>query len=770
MTQHVIRYCHRNLGTYNTLNSVQLSDHYWIHCSLLGKKPLTVQKKVHFRKFKSIDMKQLEEDILDSKLMSINATNTITEAVQCYNSEFTSLLDKHAPLLTKTITLHPDTPWYNDEIDIAKKKRRHAERTWRKTQLTVHREIFLNEKQNVNNLITSSKQKYYNKLISESSNQKNLFKIVDKLSHKKTYPVLPDHTSSEELANRFGEFFNEKIVKIRSKLTSASDSANLASQDDEQLSPTSPSPPCLEILTPTTTAEVRKIIMNSKATTCKLDPIPTSLLKILIDVLLPILTIIVNLSFEDASFPLELKKALIIPLLKKLGIDPEIFNNFRPVSNLPYLSKLIERISAIRLLDHMSINNLHEIFQSSYKRFHSTETALLRVQSDILSALDKRQCVLLILLDLSAAFDTIDHSTLLQRLKSSIGLSGKALQWFSSYISCRKQSVLVNGEESRLWDLLYGVPQGSVLGPILFIIYTSPLGKILRSLNVNYHFYADDTQLYVTFDLDCADTAITKMENAISMIRDWMSQNFLCLNDNKTEVLLVGSKHAHSKLKIPFINIGNEHIIPSVDARNIGFIFDNVMNCHKQVQATCKAAWFHLRNIGRIRKYIDKSATERLVHAFITSKLDINNCLLYGLPANLIQKLQHIQNAAARIIVKVPKYSRITPTLKTLHWLPVSQRITYKILLIVFKSLHHIAPLYIQELLQHRPNASHSLRSNDQNLLVCPRYRSATYGDRNFCNIAPVLWNTLPTDMRMCEDLVKFKKLLKTRLFAQAYN
>ena len=342
-----------------------------------------------------------------------------------------------------------------------------------------------------------------------------------------------------------------------------------------------------------------------------------------------------NLSFKEGYVPDDLKLALILPLLKKIGLDPEVLKNFRPVSNLPYLSKLIERLAAVRLVDHMHLHHLHELFQSSYKKYHSTETALLKIQSDILDALDKGQCVLLIMLDLSAAFDTIDHDVLLTRLQRDIGLQGRALQWFESYITGRKQTVIIDGTRSKLWDLLYGVPQGSVLGPILFLIYMGPLGKILRKLGVKFHFYADDSQIYVTFDLEGRHSAVTQVQEAIIIIKQWMQENFLCLNDDKTEVLLIASKHNHTKLDIPSVTIGNIDIAPAKQAKNIGFIFDNIMDAKAQVHQICKSGWFQLSRIGRIRQYLDNKSTQILVHAFITSRIDMNNCLLLCLTKNL---------------------------------------------------------------------------------------------------------------------------------------
>lgn len=747
------------------VKDMQISDHFWIHCSLQGQKPRSVKKEISFRKMKSINIQHFEEDINASTLSSIDSYNSADEAVSAYNTELSTIMDKHAPIITKTFTLHPEAPWYNTEIDVAKKERRKAEKTWRKSKLTVHREIFVMKKEKVNQCLKSAKENYYSDMISDPSNQKSLFKIVDKISHKKSETILPDHSSPQKLANRFGEFFTDKIVKIRQRLVSVNESVNIPHHHNEE-----PAPPPLDTLTPCTTDEIQKLVMTTKATTCKLDPIPTSFLKIIIDVLLPILTHIINLSFKEGSVPSDLKRALIIPLLKKSGIDPEILKNFRPISNLTYLSKLMERVVAKRLLDHMLINDLHELLQSSYKPLHSTETALLRIQSDILTALDNRKCVLLVMLDLSAAFDTIDHPTLLSRLKSVIGLSGNALKWFSSYISGRFQSVLIKGVESRVWQLLFGVPQGSVLGPLLFIIYTSPLGKILRSLGVEYHFYADDTQIYITFDIIDADAAATKVEEAVMVIKDWMAKNFLCLNDDKTEVLVIASKTAHDKLNIPHIKIGSENIIPALSAKNIGFIFDHVLDCNKQINAICKSAWYHLRTIGKIREYLDNKSTEQLIHAFITSKLDFNNCLLYGLPGSLLKKLQAIQNAAARVVSRMPKHCHITPLLVQLHWLPIPQRISYKVLLMVFKALNNLAPSYITEMLAYKQEPSRSLRSNNRKLLVRPRSNTVRYGDRNFKNVAPMLWNNLPLEMRNCGNVNDFKKQLKTHLFHDSFD
>jgi hypothetical protein len=417
-------------------------------------------------------------------------------------------------------------------------------------------------------------------------------------------------------------------------------------------------------------------------------------------------------------------------------------------------------------------NGLHEVLQSAYKKFFSTETATLKVQDDILCALDDKKCVVLILLDLSAAFDTVDHDILLNRMSTRLGITGNALEWFRSYLSGRTETVSINGVKSLSKLLKYGVPQGSVLGPLLFLAYMLPLGDLIRKHNVSFHLYADDTQVYLSFEIskeNGAQQAMQKLEECITLVRGWMATNFLKLNDEKTELLILGSPNHLKKMKLPQLRIGGNYIQPSPSVRNIGAIFDASMTMETHVNTICRSAYFHLRNLGRIRKYLTREATETLIHAFITSKLDFMNALLVGLPQKLLHKLQKVQNVAARIITFHKPYDSITPVLRELHWLPVQQRIHFKVLVLTYKCLHGMAPQYLEDLLQeHCP--CRSLRSGDQMRLFEPRTRTAMYGDRAFSRAAPALWNKLPLELRQCPTLDCFKQRLKTQLFSEAFN
>ena len=508
--------------------------------------------------------------------------------------------------------------------------------------------------------------------------------------NKRKPSVLPSLVDPSELADSFADYFSSKIDNIRAEFPDSSSSARSHHVLDV---------PKLEEFIPVSESHLREIIMSSNSKSCHLDPIPISLLKASIDILLPVLCKIVNSSIESSTVPASFKSATITPLLKKSSLDKEVRKNYRPISNLPFIAKLIEKVIVQQLNSHMLSYGLHEPFQSAYRRLHSTETALLRVYNDILGSIDNKNCVMLILLDLSAAFDTLDHVVLPDRLEHAFGVTGNSRSWLTSYLNERYQSVRINGSESHPHLLKYGMPQGSVIGPFGFPCYSSPIGAICRKHNISYYMYADDTQIYLAFAPDAQMAATAVLEDCIEEIRHWMVDNFLKLNESKTEFLLLSSQYQASKLDIASVKIGDESIKPSDSARNLGAIFDHKLTMIQHVNTICQSCYVHIWNIGAIRQFLTRDATEKLVHAFITSRLDYSNSLLVGLPKYLTYRLQLIQNTAARIVTRSHKYQNITPVLCSLHWLPVDMCIVYKIALLTFKCLNNLAPLYLSELL-----------------------------------------------------------------------
>jgi len=629
----------------------------------------------------------------------------------------------------------------------------------------VHLEMYKDQCSTLKHLLCQAKAQHYQSMIEAcASDQQKLFQVVNKLLHRKTLPKLPSSTSDAFLAEQFSDFFISKIDKIRRNIP-VSDGEKGSITDITHLQ----SHHTLNSFHPTTEDEVLKIIKQSPTKHCKLDAIPTWLVKDCVHDFVPFITKVINSSLVSSQVPDPFKEAVVFPILKKPTLDTENQANYRPVSNLNFIGKILEKVVARRIQEHLLHNHLLEPLQSAYRQYHSTETALVKVYNDLTLALDKKKVGLLVLLDLSAAFDTIDHEILLDRCEKHFSITGSALDWLNSYMSGRKQRVVIKDSTSEPQTLTCGVPQGSILGPLLFIMYTTPLGSIMRHKETDYHFYADDSQLYLVFELPQLLSATGQMEGTISSVYAWMNSNMLKLNTNKTELLVIATKQDLDALTNVKLQVGNDDIIPSSKARNIGMVMDSTLSMIPHIANTASAANFHLRNIGRIRKYLTTEATEQLVHALVTARLDYGNALLANTPKCHLNKLQLVLNTAARIIVRAPRSSHVSHIQKSLHWLPIQARINYKIALLTYKALHGMSPHYMSEMLQSY-SPSRSLRSSHVGLLVKPSTRTKTYGTKAFSVAAPTLWNTLPYELRMCQSLYTLKKLLKTHLFLQAYD
>ena len=394
-----------------------ISDHAAIHCDLDIQKQPPASRIATFRRYNKINNILFREDLAACFL---DTSSDLDGLIDQFTSSITDIINKHAPLTTRKIPIRQSFPWYSIDIKLAKRERRKAERKWNHTGLTIHRDIFKYHRRKVKELIAKAKAKYYQDAIIECSDSKSPFRVMDHLLKRKSEPKLPSFTSAKDLSNRFANYFSDKITNIRTVILKKQ------KQDDYDYEPPSVNTPNLisfDTFCPVTVEEICKTIMCCPTTSCVLDPLPTQLLKTIVDILSPVITRIVNLSLTTGKCPCSQKSAIITPLLKKASLDPESLKNYRPVSNLTFVSKLLERMVAKQLHDHLSQHQLYEKHQSAYRKRHSTETALTRVQNDILRAMDDSKATVLVLLDLSAAFDTVDHNFLLERLKQC-GISG----------------------------------------------------------------------------------------------------------------------------------------------------------------------------------------------------------------------------------------------------------------------------------------------------------------------------------------------------------
>ena len=446
------------------------------------------------------------------------------------------------------------------------------------------------------------------------------------------YSPLPPGIPNKDLAVSFNNYFIEKIAKIHSDLIGKC----------QQL------PPYIKILAPPgthnlsnfqpiTLPELQKIVLSTLNNNCMLDPIPTALLKQILPSIVALIADIINTSLRDGIVPESFKRALVKPLLKKPGLEL-LEKNYRPVSNLSYISKLVEHVMAAQLITHFERHGMMEAHQSAYRSSHSMETALLKVKTDIIQALDNQKVACLTLLDLSMAFDTIDHDILLNRLKSRFVVTGVVLKWLGSYLKDRSHVVeigvpLSGSSRSEFAKLRLGIPQGSVLGPILFTIYTVPIGDICRKHQVAFHLYTDDTQIYLSFRPSISSSkheCIAKIKKCIEDIGIWMTQNLLKLNNDKMEFILMGTQQQLSKLDNISLHISSDTIKPTDHVRNLGFIMDSLLKNASHINNITSSSYCKLCDITRIRPSMDTKTAQLIVQALVLSNIDYCNSLLAG--------------------------------------------------------------------------------------------------------------------------------------------
>ena len=424
-----------------------------------------------------------------------------------------SLLDTinlHAPLKQKLVKNVAGCTWFNQEYVMMRRDRRRAQKKAKKTGLSVDIDIYKDIRKKTTELARSLKRNNIAKKVDGAKgDQKALYKAFHSLVDQTNETVLPECTNDQELANNFSQFFTEKVRNIRK---SSSEITQCETNVEYELFNGTP----LSDFVPTTVAELKSLIIEHGIKCSSADDMPADLMLENLDLFLPFWAELVNASLKNGSMD-GLKLAYIKPTLKGNDLDHNDLKNYRPVSNLPFLSKLIERVVLKRLDKHMLENDLHIENQSGYKKGHSTETLLIKITNDLLIASDKDTASVLLLLDLSAAFDTVDVNKLLDILFMEIGVRGNALTWFKSFLIGRSQKVKIRNSYSEEVIIEFGVPQGSVLGPVLFNIY---MRSFYRFVNTNSNFsvqgFADDHQLYTSFSM--GNQVYMLGENILSML------------------------------------------------------------------------------------------------------------------------------------------------------------------------------------------------------------------------------------------------------------
>ena len=378
-----------------------------------------------------------------------------------------------------------------------------------------------------------------------------------------------------------------------------------------------------------------------------------------------------------------------------------------------------------------------------------------------LEAMDRKQVAALVLLDLSKAFDSIDHMSLLKKLRA-VGTSKEAIEWFRSYLTGRKQSVRIGCETSEPRLVSYGVPQGSILGPALFNIYINDLPSVPKVGSLEC--YVDDSQLYLSFPVRDATLAADQLTKDLRNIAAWCCKNSLLIKPDKTKLLVLGTPQL--LMKIPddlSITLLSKEITSSKSAKNLGVLMDCNLTYDEHVTQLTSKCIRSLCQINRVKYLFDRRTLITIINSLVFSKLLYCSSVWANTTKKNIELLQTVQNFAARIVSGTRKFDHVTPILKQLQWLPIIKQLTVRDATMVFKCLNGLAPPYLCQKFKTRSEV-HNCNTRNRDRLHIPLCRTAA-GQRTFTFRGQKLWNSLPHEFQSITNLDVFKVTIKQNFF-----
>ena len=488
-----------------------------------------------------------------------------------------------------------------------------------------------------------------------------------------------------------------------------------------------------------------------------LDNISSKLLKYAANAIAPVLCKIFNMCLQQGTFPDELKSARVIPIYKNGNKDE--LSNYRPISILPICSKIIEKIVHNQLYKYVTVNNILFNGQSGFRHQHSTCTALIKTIDKWNVDIDNGNYIGAVFVDLSKAFDIVNHNILIDKL-TAIGVKGVEGNWFKSYLSNRNQRVSINGTNSNSCNITSGVPQGSILGPLLFLLFINDMPDYIKHSTVD--MYADDTLIYVS------NHNVNEIENCLNedlvSLTKWLDNNLMKANVSKTKVMLLGTPNKTSKCN--HINVlMNGTAVENVNTfKYLGVTIDANLKWNDQVKNICRKVSNSLGIMRRIKQYVPQKSLISIYNTMILPHFDYGIVIWSNCNDSAINKVQKLQNTAMRIILSVPFRTHIDDMLKKLGFMDIRSRISYATGCMMFKVLNNMAPCYLSDSFS-AINSVHSIftRRNKAGDLYIPMCNT-NYGKRTFRYKGCVLWNVLSQDIRNAKSLMSFKMMFKKDL------
>lgn len=731
-----------------------ISDHYPICFTRITDK-IKIKNHNHktmtYRSFRGFNNDAFNSDLVNAGIDVIVQYNDVNMAMESFYKIFQDVLNKHAPIKEKRIKHDSQPEWFSEEILTAIHKRNHLHKVKKYSEYKEQRNL-------VKSMIKKSKKNFYNKCIKNNTSTNVLWKNIKAISNKATKKnEIPRNIvyNGDKIENQLQilNAFNEHFVNISNLVQKTelvkdnfiplkqflSKKLNHANFDIKTITP----------------FEVSKIIekLNPNKST-GLDGISAKTLKYSSDAITPSISHIINKSIEMGIFPDRLKDAFVVPIFKT-G-DKHDPNNYRPISILPTISKIFEIHIATQLQQYFKDTDVIHPHQSGFRPNHSCHTSLIHMIDSWIKDIDSNRYVGSVFLDLKKAFDLVDHEILVHKLKL-YNFSKNTVDLFKSYLSNRTQVIKDGSQVSKQCIIKSGVPQGSILGPLLFILYINDLAL---ETNSSITQYADDSTIYKSDkNLSALETIL---QSDIDKIEKWCKVNNMAINPSKTTCMIVSSKSKRHKNNEPTLHlqIGGKTIENVTVQKTLGVYVDNTLTWNFQLKKVCGKLNSNIALMKRISYYLTYEMKILFYNSYILSKMDY--CYsVWGNNRKSINTMNKIQSRVGKIISRntIPRKD----SNNVYKWLSFESKILYQVAVLVYKGEICETPNYINQLLTVSRNSSYCLRSKTMRNLEIPKFNTELF-KQTFSYMSVKAWNALPIEIRKINNLQTFKKALKSHL------
>ena len=768
MTQLIKEPTHYTENSSTLLDLILVNDPSFIVKAGVGDPFLPNDVRYHCPVFAFLNTNKAQNHVFKRKIWSFKNTdftayrqaleNTLWDELICEDvnlsaNNMTDVINQSASLHipNKVVTIRKnDPPWFNNSIRKIIRCRKRAHRKAKRTNNPDHWAKFRSLRNKSIATIRTCKEHYFNnlteKLVDEHTDPKNWWKVAKLITNidgsKKEIPPLISNNTLYESDQDKTELFNNYFI-AQSTINDDNIFPPDINEGDYSLGDIH--------ISETDVSDVLRLLNTSKASGP--DQINPTLLKEASAQLCKPLSKLFNNSLTSGKFPESWKEANVTPIYKK--DDPSLVNNYRPISLLNILGKVMERCVFKHVYNYLQSKSIISQLQSGFQPKDSTINQLLDVSNQFGKALDEGKEIRVVFCDISKAFDRVWHAGLIKKLES-IGIKNNLLLWFSDYLKHRRQRVVINGVSSSWEEINAGVPQGSILGPLLFLIY---INDIVNDIETNIRLFADDTSLYII--VENPQSSADFLNNDLEKIHNWSNAWLVDFNPNKTESLIISRKH--NPPFRPTLYMDNTPIREVESHKHLGLTFDSNGTWDAHIETIITKASKRIGLLRKIKFKIDRFSLQKIYFSFIRPILEYADIIWDGCNQTMKARLERIHFEAARIITGASKLASIESLLTETGWDTLQNR-RYKHKLILFhKMFHKQTPDYLASLVPFSAHEIHGRNTRNQHQLVNINCRTESYRN-SFLPSVIKAWNDLPVDIRNNPSLWSLKNFLNRNL------